>query len=260
MFASILSSFPHFIMEEKTIFFKPPVWLPIVVALILGGAFVAGQKIEMRGSPATISVNGEGKVTAVPDIAALSFGMQTGRQATAQIAMEQLSKSMNAVIEAVKMQGIETKDIQTESLSLYPAFDWKDGEQIPRGFEANQSLRVKVRDLEKIGSVLSAATAAGANQAGGVSFTIDDPERLQTEARDLAISDAKEKALALAEKLGVSLGALKGFNEGGMYGPTPMYEGAMMDRGMGGGGGSLIPVPTGEQEVRMSVVLTYEVR
>lgn len=246
-------------MEEKIVHLRPPLWLPVIVVLILGGAFLAGKKIEVRGEPATITVSGEGKVSAVPDIASLSFGMQTGRQTTAQVAMEQLSKSMNAVIEAVKAQGIEAKDIQTESLSLYPAFDWKDGEQIPRGFEANQSLRVKVRDLEKIGSVLSAATAAGANQAGGVSFTIDDPELLQEEARGLAINDAKEKAVALAAKLGVTLGKLKGFNEGGMYNPVPMYEGAMMDRGMGGGGG-IVPVPTGEQEIRMSVSLTYEIR
>jgi len=247
-------------MEEKTLFLKPPLWLPIIVALILGSAFIVGQNIEVRGAPAMISVSGEGKVTANPDIAALSFGVQTGRQETAQIAMEQLSKSMNAVIEAVKAQGIEQKDIKTESLSLYPAFDWTDGEQIPRGFEANQSLRVKVRNLEKIGSVLSAATAAGANQAGGVSFTIDDPEELLAEARSLAIDDAKEKAANLAGKLGVTLGKLKGFGEGGAYNPLPMYEGVMMDRGMGGGGGSAIPVPTGEQDVRMSVTLTYEVR
>ena len=246
-------------MEEKTLHVRPPLWLPVIIALLLGGAFVAGKKIEVRGKPATITVSGEGKVSAVPDIASLSFGMQTGRQPTAQVAMENLSASMNAVIEAVKKIGIEEKDIRTEYLSLSPAYDWTEKGQIPKGFEANQSLMVKVRDLSKIGEVLSAATAAGANQVGGVSFTIDDPELLQEEARSLAISDAKEKAVALAAKLGVRLGKLKGFNEGGVYPPSPMYEGAMLGRGMGGGGGD-VPVPTGEQEIRMSVSLMYEIR
>lgn len=239
--------------------FLLPLWLPPVVALILGGAFIAGKKIEVHGEPATISISGEGKVSAVPDIAALSFGVQTGRQETAQVAMEQLSNSMNAVIDAVKKAGIEEKDIRTEFLNLYPAFDWKEGEQIPRGFEASQSLLVKVRDLAKIGAVLSAATAGGANQVGGVSFTIDDPEELQRQAREEAIQNAKEKALELAKDLGVKLGKLKGFNEGGFSSPTPFYERSAMDMGMGGGGG-IVPVPTGEQEIQMSVTLTYEVR
>lgn len=244
-------------MEEKTLFLKPPLWLPLVVALILGGAFIGGKKIETRGEPATITVSGEGKVSAVPDIASLSFGMQTGRQPTAQVAMEKLSASMNAVIEAVKKAGIEEKDIRTEYLSLSPAYDWTEKGQVPRGFEANQSLLVKVRDLAKIGPVLSAATAAGANQVGGVSFTIDDPEELMREAREEAIVKAKEKAQALAKDLGVTLGKLRGFNEGGSVPSVPMYERAMMDVGMGG---VVLPVPTGEQEIRMSVSLTYEVK
>jgi uncharacterized protein len=247
-------------MEEKTLFLRPPIWLPIAIALILGGSFVMGKKIELRGAPSTISISGEGKVSAVPDIASLSFGVQTGRQKTAQSAMEMLSKNMNAVLDAVKNQGIAEKDIGTESLSLYPAYDWNDGKQTPRGFEASQSLRVKVRDLDKIGAVLSAATNAGANQAGGVSFTIDDPNALQAAAREKAIEDAKKKARILANDLGVSIGKLMGFSEGGGFPPTPMYARAeMMDRGMGGGGSDPLPLPSGEQEVHVMVTLTYEI-
>jgi uncharacterized protein len=247
------------LMEEKKIFLQPPVWLPIAVALLVGGAYIAGKKIEVRGTPATISVAGEGKVFAVPDIASLSFGVQTGRMPTAQAAMEKLTKDMYSVIDAVKGVGIEQKDIQTEYLNLYPAYDWREGEQIPRGFEANQSLRVKVRDLDKVGAVLTAATQAGANQAGGVTFTIDDPEELKRQARGQAIVNAKEKAQVLSSDLGVSLGKLMAFNEGGASPMPPMYERAVMNMGMGGGGDS-VPVPSGEQEIRVSVSLTYEVQ
>jgi hypothetical protein len=173
--------------------------------------------------------------------------------------MEALAKNMNAVMDAVKAQGIEVKDIQTEYLSLSPAYDWKEGVQIDQGFEASQNLRVKVRDLSKIGTVLSAATSAGANQAGGVSFTIDDPELLQNQARTEAIAKAEAKAKELAKELGVRIVKLQGFSEGGGSVPPVYYERAMMDAGIGGGA-SPLPVPSGEQDIIMNVTLTYEVR
>jgi uncharacterized protein YggE len=245
--------------NDHNLYLRPPIWLPLAVATLLGVFYLAGKTIESRDStPATISVSGEGKVSAVPDIAVLSFGVQTGRVPTAQDATARLQKTMTAILDAVKEKGIEEKDISTESLSLYPAYDWTDGGQIPRGFEASQSLRVKIRDLSKIGEVLSTATTAGANQIGGVTFTVDEPEALRTQAREKAIVQAKEKALKLASELGVTLGKLKGFSEG--YGGTPpvMYERAM---GMGGGGDiAPLPVPTGEQELSTTVTLTYEIR
>ena len=246
--------------DEHTLHLRPPPWLPIAVAVVVGGLYIAGKFVETRDvTPATISVSGEGKVSAVPDIAELSFGVQTGRQPTAQAAMQKLQKDMNAVFAAVKSKGTGEKDIRTESLYLNPAFDWANGTQIPRGFEANQSLRVKIRDLTKIGEVLSAATAAGANQAGGVSFTIDDPEALQMQAREKAITKAKENAVKLALELGVTLGKLKGFNEGSGPVPPVFYEKSMA-MGMSGDGGAPLPIPAGEQEVSVSVTLTYEVR
>ncbi len=246
-------------MTLKEQYLRPSAIIPIVVALVAGAMYVSGQKHLVSGPPPTITVSGEGKVSTVPDIASLSFGVQTGRQQTAEAAMEKLSTDMNAIMEAVMVAGVKKKDIRTESLYLNPAYDWDEGARIPRGFEANQSLRVKVRDLDTVGEVLSAATRAGANQAGGVNFTVDDPEELQREARESAIDKAKENARKLAADLGVSLGKLKGFNEGGGGSPQPMYERAMMDSaGMGGGGAP--PMPAGEQEIRVTVHLLYEVQ
>lgn len=251
-------------MDEHLLKLRPPMWLPIIVVLLAGGAYVAGKHVEVRGyQPVTISVNGEGKVTAVPDIAQLSFGVQTGPQPTAKAAMEKLQKSMNAAFEAVKALGIEEKDISVQSLWLNPSYDWSNGKQTLRGYEANQSLSVKVRDLDKVSDVLSAATNAGANQAGGVQFTIDDPEMLRAEAREKAITNAQEKAATLAKQLGVELGDLKGFSEGGGgYQPPMPYMAkgmAMESVGMGGGGDAGVPLPAGEQEVMVNVSMTYEV-
>lgn len=234
----------------------------LLVVLLAGGFYLTGKYVEQQDyTPMTISVESDGKVSAPPDIAVVSFGVQTGRQSTAQQAMKLLSEKMQDIIAAVKKEGIEEKDITTDSLSLFPAFDWKEGQQIPRGFEANQSLHVKVRDLDKIGAVLSGVTAAGANQVGGVDFTIDDPESLRAMAREKAITKAEAKAQKLAAELGKSIKRLTGFSEGGGYAPPMPYAKAniMMDRAEGASPES-IPVPTGEQEITVSVSLTYELR
>jgi uncharacterized protein len=247
---------------EQTINIRPPVWA-ILTAVLIGGVFyIAGKNIEASPEPqqmASITVSGDGKAFATPDIAQLNVGVQTGRQATAGAAMEKLKTSMDAVIAAVKAQGIDEKDITTQSFWLNPVYDYANGRQIPQGFEAGQSLTVKVRDLDKTSDVLGAATAAGANQAGGVTFTVDKPEAKQAEARAEAIKEAQNKAEMLARQLGVRLGKIISFNEGyGGYPPVPMYY----DKAVMGVGGAMeaqsVQLPVGEQEVNISVSITYE--
>jgi uncharacterized protein len=251
-------------MDEKMVYLRPPMWLPVLVALVAGGMYVAGKYVETRDqSIPTISVQGEGKVLANPDIALLTFGVQTGRTRTAQAAMETLAKQMNAIIDSVKAAGVESKDINTQYLSLNPSYDYREGTRVDQGFEANQNLQVKVRDLSKISDVLDAAVSKGANNVGGVSFTIDDPEELRGQAREQAIADAQQKAEKLAADLGHPLGKFLGFSENGGY-PMPQYEMRMtMDSAMGVGGAtpSFAPqIPAGEQEIIVTVFLTYQLR
>jgi uncharacterized protein YggE len=254
-------------MDEmnRPIVLRPPAWMPFVLLLAvgLGGFFyVAGKHLEIKSrEPTVISVSGEGKAPATPDIASLSFGVTVQRKATAKAAMDELAKTMNAVIDAVKKSGVEEKDITTESLSLNPAYDWNEGKQIARGFDASQSLRVKVRDMDKTSDVLAAATNAGANNAGGVNFVIDDPEKARAQARDAAIKQAQLKAKVLADQLGMSLGKLKSYSEGGGYMPPMPYAtramaGAMMEADMA----QAPEIPVGEQEVPVQVQLTYELK
>lgn len=206
-----------------------------------------------------ISVSGEGRVFAAPDIAELSFGIQTGRMETTKTAMEKLRTSMDAIFRSVKDHGVEEKDIRTEHFSLSPVYDWTEKGQIFRGFEASQSFRVKVHDLDQVDDVLTAATDAGANQAGTVQFTIDDPEAQRAEAREEAIREAKEKAKVLAVNLGKRLGKLKSFSEGTSGWVQPMML-MRADKADTGGAVPDLPLPAGEQEVNVKVTLTYELR
>ena len=153
---------------------------------------------------------------------------------------------------------MEKKDIAPQYLSLSPSYDWDEGQRIDRGFEASQNLNVKIRNLDEISSVLSSAALAGANQVGNVNFTIDDPEELRAQAREEAISNAKEKAQKLAGDLGMSLGRLSAFSEGGVFAPMARMEMAVLSEGVGGGGQIAPPIPSGEQEIQVSVNLVYE--
>lgn len=251
--------------NEQTINIRPPVWLPLVAVAIGGAFYLAGKHLEKQPAaapttPGMISVTGEGKVFVTPDIAEISFGMQTGQQKTAAIAMKKLSDSMNSIYDALQKAGIAKKDITTENFWLNPVYDWKTGSQVLTGYEANQSLRVKVRNLDTISDVVAAATTAGANQAGSVNFTVDNPEAKRAEARKAAIDEAKQKAQVLAQQLGVSLGELKGFTEGSNGGiPAPMMM-RSESLGIGGGGADAksLPLPSGDQEVVVDVTITYE--
>lgn len=250
-------------MENTSLTVRPSAWALIVAVIIGGGFYIYGKTLDQQApvtSPFVVSVSAEGKVTAPPDIALLSFGVQTGRQPTAKAAIALITKNMTNVVDAVKKLGVEDKDITTEQFWLNPAYDYVNGTQVQRGFEATQSLSVKVRDLDKTGDVLSAVTAAGANQVGGVSFGIDNPDELRAQARAKAIEKAKAKAEVLAANLGASLGRMTGFSEGGDYSPRPyMMEKANIAMGAPSVDAS-VPVPSGEQNITVTVNLSYELR
>ncbi len=237
----------------------------MIVAVAVGGAFyLTGLHIQRQPTPVapgTITVSGEGKVSAAPDIAEMSFGVTTGVKSTSKEASAAIAESMNKVVAAAKAQGIDEKDIRTESFYLNPSYDWNDGRQRLRGYEATQSLRVKVRDLDKVGDVLTAVTDAGANQAGGVEFTLEHPTDKETEARTQAIADAKKKAEALAEQLGETLGDVQSFNEnGGGYYPRPMMMAKTEDYAVAGEAAPSMAMPAGEEDITVNVSITYELR
>jgi hypothetical protein len=244
----------------------PTAWGLIAAVIIGGGFYLYGKNIDQHASsnsPFLVSVSADAKVYGAPDIATASFGVQTGRQSTAKAAMELVKKNMTNVLAAVKKAGVADKDITTQSFWLSPVYDYVNGSQVPRGYEANQSLSVKIRDLDTIGEVLTAATSAGANQAGGIDFSIDNPDSLSAEARTQAIAKAKVKVQELADSLGMEIVKLTNFSEGSGY-PQPRVM--MMDsKSTAGFGGeaiapSVVPVPVGEQEISSTVTLTYELR
>jgi len=237
-----------------------PLFMTVVfpATVILGGSYIAGKFIETRDRPQmSVTGIGETKVAVEPDVAQITLGVQTGRQTTAPKAMEVLKASMDDTLAALRKAGIEDKDIQTSNLSLYPASDWVDGEQVPKGYEASQNVTVTVREIANVGSIISTATEAGVNQVSNVQFMVEDVAALRSQSRAEALARAREEAKKLAAELSRPLGDLIGFSEDiSPYTMTSYGKGG----GYGGGGGEEMPVPAGQQEYTVRVYLTYRLR
>lgn len=216
-----------------------------------------GQEVETRNS---ITIVDSGEIYAKPDLGIISFSVVSEAK-TSYDAMSENTEIMNKVIEGVKGQGVEEKDLKTTSYNIYPRYEYEggvyysSGKRTLVGYEVTQQLQVKIRDLEKAGAIIEAAASAGSNQVGSLTLTIDNEDELKEQARIQAIDKAKEKAEKLASQLGVRLGKIISFSENNYY---PLYTDSFTEKGLGGAA----PVPdiqTGENKISVSVSVTYEI-
>jgi uncharacterized protein YggE len=213
----------------------------------------------------TISVSAEGKVSAVPDLATINLGVLS-QGATPTTVQEENTNKINKIIDFVKKEGIDKDDVQTSQFNVYPTQDYRDGKSIITGYQVSQTITIKVREIdknsEKIGKILSGVTEQGANQINGVYLSFDDPDQLRGEAREKAISKAKQKAEELAKAAGITLGRIVNLSEsfGGGY-PAPYYA----DSGMGGAGiayekAASPNIEPGNQDVIVNMNLEFEIK
>jgi uncharacterized protein len=156
-----------------------------------------------------IWVTGEGKVSVTPDIVNISLGVQS-QETSVSDAMKKTSDAMARVMDILKANNIADKDIQTQQFSIYPQYslDQTTGKQTITGYQVTNTLNVKLRDINKVGTLIDAVVAAGGNLTviNNVNFTVEDPTRYYDEARQKAIDDANEKAQEIASLYGVTLG------------------------------------------------------
>jgi uncharacterized protein len=218
-------------------------------------------KAEITSQPyaRTITVSAEGKINAQPDIAYVDFSVVSQGKTVKAVRLDSNTK-MNAVIDAVKKMGVDSKDITSTQYNLYPNYVYAE-RQAPRidGYNLTQEIKVKVRDLDKVEDILDTGIAAGANQVGQLSFDIDDPSGIKKQAREKAFATAKEKALEMTKAAGVKLGRVVTFNEneGGYY-PQPVYANYKMDMAVAEAAGGAAIEP-GSKELNINVSVTYEI-
>ena len=232
------------------------------LALIVLSVFLVTVTKQVKNTATTantISFSGEGKVAAKPDIAQVNFAIIT-QAATSKAAQDANSPKSKTIADFLKKEGIEEKDIKTTSYNVYPQYNYpRYGTPEITGYEVSQNFEVKIRDLDKINIILDGLVSAGANNISNLNFTVDDPEKLLAEARSKAIEDAKKKASALEDQLGVNLGKIVNFSENTGGYPRPIYfEAKDIGGGMGGGVGP--ELPTGENEILVYVNITYQIK
>lgn len=210
-----------------------------------------------------VTVTGEGRVSYTPDTATVVMGVQIDRAPSALSALTQLNQKISKIIPAIKEAGVPDADITTQNYSLYANYDYRDGVSYLSGYNANQQLTVKVRDLKQdsytISTVIDAASKAGANQIQSLTFDVSKLSDLQQEARIKALADARSKATALADAAGVRLGKVVGWYESVISTPGPI---SYID-GKGGGGAvlSVSPqTPIGAQEIVIDMGVNYRIK
>jgi uncharacterized protein YggE len=207
--------------------------------------------------PHTISVTGSGTAYGAPDIATAQIGVQT-RDASAVKATGDNTTKMTAIIAALKAQGVQEKDIQTTNFSVSAQQDVDTNGQ-PKGtitFIVDNTVSITIRDLTKVGQVLSASVDAGANNIYGVSYSVAEQAALEATARDQAMADAKVRAAQLAKDAGTTLDGPITISESINNGPIPYY--AARDAIAPSAGSAPVPVQGGQVSVQIQVNVTYQ--
>lgn len=248
----------------------------ISILLVAYSVFVYSTYYSKSIEPSSFrsfTVSGQGKATAIPDVAQFTFSVitQGGKELT--LLQKENTEKINKIIEFVKTNGVDPKDIKTQNYNIDPRYQYFDcnnrvlqtGSITPCpppeivGYTITQTVLVKARDFSKAGDILSGAVKNGANSVSQISFTIDDITKVENEARADAIKKAKEKADFVANEGNFGIGRLLAIDENN-YNPIYSFKEAAL--GMGGGEIST-PSPIiepGTQEVTVNVTLRYEIK
>lgn len=238
--------------------FHPAIAAALAIALALGSlAMTAAAQTptaEATSDGTLLSVSARGEASRAPDVATASAGVVT-QAADANAAMRQNATQMAKVIAAIRAAGVAERDIQTTGISIHPTYAHSP-DQEPRisGYSASNSVSLKVRDIAKLGEVLDALVASGANNVNGPAFGIDRPEAVYDEARLKALEQARARAGIYAEALGLRVRRIVSISEGGGFQqPRPMM--AMRAMAMDA---ESTPVAPGENTLSVHLDVVFE--
>jgi uncharacterized protein YggE len=226
----------------------------------------------------SITLSGHGEVSAVPDLANVSFTIKKDAK-TVKEAQEGVAVVEKASLDFLKENKVEEKDIKTINASFNPKYEYRysskgilpcteygcpprPGSNVIVGYEAYENITVKVRNTDDVGKIMQGLGGLGVSDLNGPNFSIDDEDALKAEAKKEAIDDARAKAKVLAKNLGVRLGDVMSFSDGTEY-PQPMYYGKdmMMAEGDFRATASVpASIPKGENTITSDVSITFEIK
>jgi uncharacterized protein YggE len=248
----------------------------LAVILIGAGGCVYGEGAQVTppsiagyvGAPVITSgqqqvglwVNGEGKSKATPDVVLLSLGIEAESKTVAR-AQQDAAQAMDAVMKALKTNGVADKDIQTQRFSIQPVTQWNEDRQrqIITGYRVTNVAIAKIRKIDSAGSVIDAVAEAGGNltRIDNIGFSIEDPTPYYNEARAKAVEDAMAKAKQMASSADIRLGKLIYMSESTPYVPPV----AIRDYAVKAEAAApTTPISPGELEIQVSVQMVYEIQ
>lgn len=228
-------------------------------ALSVALLFLLLQRPEAPPPPSVLVVAGSADILTAPDEAVVRVGV-TRQSANAQAAQEQTNAAAQEVIRAIRSVGAPASQIQTARLVLSPVYAPRSPEsrEAPRivGYNASNTVSVRLADLSQVGPVIDAALKAGANELQGVQFTLRNDLPSREEALKQAVNEAQGKARVMADALGVRLVEVLEAAEDGIS-VAPFAESAAAPRFAAAA--AQTPVSPGQIEVRANVTLRYRI-
>jgi uncharacterized protein len=220
----------------------------LVVAAAIAGVLEPGIGRSASSTGATITVNGDGTATVVPDRASFDFGV-SAQSATAAAALSRMARQAHGIKAALERAGLRASDIQTTEISLWPRPARHGGGIV--GYTASDSVEATV-DLAKAGAAVDSAVAAGANNANGPNLTVSDESSVRDQALKHALADAKQKAATIAAADGLTLGAVEHVRIS-----TPQTQPYFAAQATFAAAPARIPIAPGTQQIQASVTVTY---
>jgi uncharacterized protein YggE len=231
--------------------------LALVAAACTPSVTVEGTGTTAGGTSAGISVSGEGKIAGTPDTLTISFGV-TALEDSVTGAVDSAAQSADAVIATLTAAGVAEEDIQTTNYSIFPQYDYRNDTQNLIGYQVNNTVTAKVRNLDAAGGVIDDVAIVGGNAVtvSGVSFSIEDNEQLVEAARAAAWDDADAKAQQLAELAGVSLGSPMSIIETFSSPPVPY---GIDEARLSAVADTTTPIAPGTQQVAVTLSVEYAI-
>lgn len=261
-------------MDQKI---KNYVGIALAVGIVVGAysvwriAGAYGRSIQ-PSSFRSFSVSAEGKAIAVPDVAKFTFSVVTEGGTDLAKLQKENTERMNDALAFVEKSNVKKEDIKTAAYAIEPRYEYYSCNASAQsgaaktcpppvivGYAVRQKVEVKMRDFAKSGAIIAGVVESGANSVSELSFTIDDPTGIESEARAEAIRKAREKALAVAKAGGFGLGRILNIFEDG-YEPAPVYAMKEASFDMGGDSYAAPRVEAGSTDVKVNVTITYEIK
>ena len=173
----------------------------------------------------TVSVSGQGEVTAQPDMARVTLGVEARRRTLAE-ARSTVASTVDRLLALTRELKIDPKYVNATRLQVQPEYSWneQDRKRLLLGYLVSRQVEVELRDLDQLGALLERAVDAGANQVGDAALDSSRRKELERQAMGLAVQDARLNADALARAAGVQLGAVRSLNASASPPPMPMYR------------------------------------